>query len=388
VLFGPPQNDACFIDPIHVLGKDFMMTTVEQPTSAWVPGPILGIETSCDETAASVLAVDGTVLSNIITSQHAIHQRFGGVVPELASRAHIESIEDVSAEALQQAGLAWTDLTGIAVTQGPGLAGALLVGVNYAKALAYALNIPVVGVSHLEGHIASAWLQDPAFPLPCVVLVVSGGHTHLYYKEPGGHCRLLGATRDDAAGEAFDKGAQLLGLEYPGGPAIDRLARQGNPEAIAFPRSYLRKGSLDFSFSGVKTALLYRLQAMPEQSRTSRAADLAASYQEAIVTVLVDKAFAAVRSSGAHALAVVGGVSANSRLRALLQQRAVSEDLRLSLPPLAYCTDNAAMIAAAGRQALRAGLRAPMDIDAQASMACSFDLSGLSGFSGLSGSSC
>jgi len=388
VLFGPPQNDACFIDPIHVLGKDFMMTTVEQPTSAWVPGPILGIETSCDETAASVLAVDGTVLSNIITSQHAIHQRFGGVVPELASRAHIESIEDVSAEALQQAGLAWTDLTGIAVTQGPGLAGALLVGVNYAKALAYALNIPVVGVSHLEGHIASAWLQDPAFPLPCVVLVVSGGHTHLYYKEPGGHCRLLGATRDDAAGEAFDKGAQLLGLEYPGGPAIDRLARQGNPEAIAFPRSYLRKGSLDFSFSGVKTALLYRLQAMPEQSRTSRAADLAAGYQEAIVTVLVDKAFAAVRSSGAHALAVVGGVSANSRLRALLQQRAVSEDLRLSLPPLAYCTDNAAMIAAAGRQALRAGLRAPMDIDAQASMACSFDLSGLSGFSGLSGSSC
>ncbi len=365
MLFGLHQDDAFFIDPVRVIGKDFMMTTVEQPTSAWIPGPILGIETSCDETAASVLAVDGAVLSNIITSQHAIHQRFGGVVPELASRAHIESIEDVSAEALQQAGLAWTDLTGIAVTQGPGLAGALLVGVNYAKALAYALNIPVVGVSHLEGHIASAWLQDPAFPLPCVVLVISGGHTHLYYKEPNGHCRLLGATRDDAAGEAFDKGAQLLGLEYPGGPAIDRLARQGNSEAIAFPRSYLKKGSLDFSFSGVKTALLYTLQAMPEQSRASRAADFAASYQEAIVTVLVDKAFAAVRSSGAHALAVVGGVSANSRLRALLQQRAVSEDLRLSLPPLAYCTDNAAMIAVAGRQALRAGVRAPLDIDAK-----------------------
>jgi N6-L-threonylcarbamoyladenine synthase len=377
-----------FIDSCRVIGKDFMMTTVEQPTSAWVPGPILGIETSCDETAASVLAVDGAVLSNMISSQHAVHQRFGGVVPELASRAHIESIEHVSAAALQQAGLVWTDLTGIAVTQGPGLAGALLVGVNYAKALAYALNIPVVGVSHLEGHIASAWLQDPAFPLPSVVLVVSGGHTHLYYKELSGHCRLLGATRDDAAGEAFDKGAQLLGLEYPGGPAIDRLARQGNPEAIAFPRSYLKKGSLDFSFSGVKTALLYRLQAMPEHSRTARAADFAAGYQEAIVTVLVEKAFAAVRSSGAHALAVVGGVSANSRLRALLQQRAASEDLRLSLPPLAYCTDNAAMIAAAGRQALRAGLRAPLDFDAQASLACSFGLSGLSGFSGLSGSSC
>jgi N6-L-threonylcarbamoyladenine synthase len=355
-----------------VIGKDFMMMTVEQPTSAWISGPILGIETSCDETAASVLAADGAVLSNIIASQHAVHRRFGGVVPELASRAHIESIEVVSAEALQQAGLAWADLTGIAVTQGPGLAGALLVGVNYAKALAYVLNIPMVGVSHLEGHIASAWLQDPAFPLPCVVLVVSGGHTHLYYKEPSGHCRLLGTTRDDAAGEAFDKGAQLLGLEYPGGPAIDRLARHGNPEAIAFPRSYLKKGNLEFSFSGLKTALLYRLQAMPEQSHAAQAADLAAAYQEAIVAVLVEKSFAAVRSSGARALAVVGGVSANSRLRALLQQRASSETLQLSLPPLAYCTDNAAMIAAAGRQALRAGLRAPLDIDAQASLASSF----------------
>jgi N6-L-threonylcarbamoyladenine synthase len=373
------KNNAFFIVPVHAIGKKRMMTTVKQPTSAWAPGPILGIETSCDETAASVLAADGAVLSNIIMSQHAVHQRFGGVVPELASRAHIESIEDVSAAALQQAGLAWTDLTGIAVTQGPGLAGALLVGVNYAKALAYALNIPVVGVSHLEGHIASAWLQDPAFPLPCVVLVVSGGHTHLYYKELSCHCRLLGSTRDDAAGEAFDKGAQLLGLEYPGGPAIDRLARQGNPDTIAFPRSYLKKGSLDFSFSGLKTALLYTLQAMNEQSFAAQAADLAAGYQEAIVDVLVDKAFAAVRSSGARALAVVGGVSANSRLRALLQQRATSESLPLSLPPLTYCTDNAAMIAAAGRQALRTGLRAPLDIDAQASLSCSFGLSGSSG---------
>ena len=382
MLFGLSQKNAFFAGPVRLIGKDFIMTTVEQPTSAWIPGPILGIETSCDETAASVLAADGAVLSNIITSQHAVHQRFGGIVPELASRAHIESIEVVSAEALQQAGLAWTDLAGITVTQGPGLAGALLVGVNYAKALAYALNIPVVGVSHLEGHIASAWLQDPAFPLPCVVLVVSGGHTHLYYKEHSGHCRLLGATRDDAAGEAFDKGAQLLGLEYPGGPAIDHLARHGNPDTIAFPRSYLKKGSLDFSFSGLKTALLYTLQAIPEQSIVAQAADFAAGYQEAIVAVLVDKAFAAVRSSGARALAVVGGVSANSRLRALLQQRATSENLPLSLPPLTYCTDNAAMIAAAGRQALCAGLRAPLDIDAQASLSCSFGLSGLSGSTG------
>jgi N6-L-threonylcarbamoyladenine synthase len=349
-----------------------MMMVVEQPTATWIPGPILGIETSCDETAASVLAVDGAVLSNIITSQDAVHRRFGGVVPELASRAHIESIEEVSSEALHQAGLRWTDLTGIAVTQGPGLAGALLVGVNYAKALAYILSIPVIGVSHLEGHIASAWLQDPAFPLPCVVLVVSGGHTHLYFKETSGDRRFLGSTKDDAAGEAFDKGAQLLGLEYPGGPAIDRLARQGNSRAITFPRSYLKTGSLDFSFSGLKTALLYRLQAMPEQSCKTQAADLAAGYQEAIVAVLVEKSFAAVRATGACALAVVGGVSANSRLRMLLQQRANSERLQLSLPPLAYCTDNAAMIAAAGRHALRAGLRAPLDIDAQASLVSSF----------------
>jgi N6-L-threonylcarbamoyladenine synthase len=372
VLFRRSQNNAIVDSLRYVIAKGFMMTAVEQPTATWIPGPILGIETSCDETAASVLAADGDVLSNIITSQHAVHQRFGGVVPELASRAHIESIEVVSSEALQQAGLTWTDLAGIAVTQGPGLAGALLVGVNYAKALAYALNIPVVGVSHLEGHIASAWLQDPAFPLPCVVLVVSGGHTHLYFKEASAHCRLLGSTRDDAAGEAFDKGAQLLGLEYPGGPAIDRLARQGNPETIVFPRSYLKDGSLNFSFSGLKTALLYRLQSMPEKSWAAQAADLAAGYQEAIVAVLVQKSFAAVRASGARALAVVGGVSANSRLRALLQQRAISESLPLSLPPLAYCTDNAAMIAAAGRQALRAGLRASLDIDAQASLTSVF----------------
>lgn len=342
--------------------------TLERPQLAWSPGPILGIETSCDETAASVLAEDGGVLSNIVASQHDVHQRFGGVVPELASRAHIESIEGISAEALRQASLSWTELTGIAVTQGPGLAGALLVGVSYAKALGYALKIPVVGVSHLEGHIASAWLKDPTFPLPCVVLVVSGGHTHLYYKYLDGRCRLLGSTRDDAAGEAFDKGAQLLRLGYPGGPAIDRLAQQGDPGAFVFPRSYLKKGSLDFSFSGLKTALLYKLRAMDEQFITEKAADLAAGYQEAIVGILVEKAFAAVKSTGAHALAVVGGVSANSRLRTLLQQRAASESLRLSLPPLAYCTDNAAMIAAAGRQFLRAGLWAPLEFDAQASL--------------------
>ncbi len=227
--------------------------------SPWQSGPVLGIETSCDETAASVLGSDGSVLSNVIASQDAVHQRFGGVVPELASRAHVEAIESVVAAAMEEARLSWAALAGIAVTQGPGLAGALIVGVNYAKTLAYTLGLPLVGVSHLEGHIASAWLEDPEFPLPCVVLVVSGGHTHLFLQARQGLCRLLGCTRDDAAGEAFDKGAQMLGLGFPGGPALDRLARTGEADAIVFPKSKMNKGSLEFSFSGLKTALLYKL---------------------------------------------------------------------------------------------------------------------------------
>ena len=337
--------------------------------SVWTPGPLLGVETSCDETSAAVLSTNGTVLSNVISSQHAVHQPFGGVVPELSSRAHIETIEGVASQAMREAGVQWTDLAGLAVTQGPGLAGSLIVGVNYAKALSYALHIPMVGVSHLEGHIASAWLQDPAFPVPCVVLVASGGHSHLYLKQSDAGCTLLGRTRDDAAGEAFDKGAQMLGLEYPGGPAIDRLAQTGSATAIPFPRSYLRKESLDFSFSGLKTALLYKLQEMDQGQRDARIADLAAGYQEAIVTVLVDKAFFAVKSSGVTALAVVGGVSANTRLRMLLQRRASTSSIRLSLPPLSYCTDNAAMIAAAGRQALLTGKRAALDMEADACLA-------------------
>lgn len=327
---------------------------------AWIEGPILGLETSCDETAASVLATDGSVLSNIVSSQNSVHQRFGGVVPELASRAHIQMIEQVAITAMGESGLIWKDLGGIAVTQGPGLAGALIVGMNYAKTLAYSLNLPLVGVSHLEGHIASAWLQHPQFPLPCVVLVVSGGHTHLYRKNQDRTCQLLGCTRDDAAGEAFDKAAQMLGLGFPGGPALDRLAQTGNPRAIRFPKSLLKKGSLEFSFSGLKTALLYKLQAIDQDSFETKRADLAAGYQEAIVSVLVDKAFAAIRQTGINALAVVGGVSANTRLRVLLKQQAETEGIQLSIPPLHYCTDNAAMIAAAGREALREGRLASM----------------------------
>ena len=331
-------------------------------------GPVLGIETSCDETAASVLATDGRVLSNVIFSQHLVHQRFGGVVPELASRAHVEKIEQVVLAAMDDSGLAWKDLGGIAVTHGPGLAGALIVGVSYAKSLAYSLDIPLVGVSHLEGHIASAWLHDPLFPLPCVVLVVSGGHTHLYLRKPIGSDQLLGCTRDDAAGEAFDKGAQMLGIGYPGGPALDRLAHQGNPRLFSFPRSSIRGGGFDFSFSGLKTALLYRLQVMNHDDVTRAKCDLAAGYQEAIVAMLAEKAFAATRQTGVMSLAVVGGVSANTRLRTVFQEMANARGVRLSIPPVQFCTDNAAMIALAGQQALREGRRMSLDAEAWATL--------------------
>jgi N6-L-threonylcarbamoyladenine synthase len=329
----------------------------------WQQGPILGIETSCDETAASILGTDGSVLSNVIASQDNVHRRFGGVVPELASRAHIEKIEQVVTAAVEEAQLPWTGLAGLAVTQGPGLAGALIVGVSYAKSLAYTLGLPLVGVSHLEGHVASAWLETPMFPLPCIILIVSGGHTHLFCKDQHGVCHLLGCTRDDAAGEAFDKGAQMLGLGFPGGPALDRLARTGDPHAILFPKSSIKKGSLEFSFSGLKTALLYTLHAMDEQKQATLKADLAAGYQEAIVSVLVDKAFEAVHQTGLRALAVVGGVSANSRLRALLHERAQAAQVQLSIPPLRFCTDNAAMVAAAGRGALLTGRRMSLDAE-------------------------
>lgn len=351
---------ACVAQPMHKTREPRSLTN-----PGWQPRPILGIESSCDETAAAVLDSEGQILSSVISSQNAVHAKFGGVVPELAARAHLGTIDMVVKDALVQSRLSRRDLGAIAVTQGPGLAGALLVGVNYAKALSYGLGIPVIGVNHLEGHIASAWLADPAFPLPCIVLVVSGGHTHLYRRDPDGHSALLGCTRDDAAGEAFDKGAQMLGLEYPGGPAIDRVARLGNPKAVVFPRFQPRNSNLEFSFSGLKTSLLYKLRDMNFPVQGEQTADLAAGYQEAIVQVLVAKAFAALSQSGLSTLAVVGGVSANSRLRALLMERAEQEGIRLSLPPIAYCTDNAAMIASAGRHALLTGLPSMRDFDIQ-----------------------
>lgn len=329
----------------------------------WKSGPILGIESSCDETAAAVLGSNGAVLSNVVASQHSVHEKFGGVVPELAARAHLGKIDMVVMRALEQAQVEKRHLQALAVTQGPGLAGALLVGVNYAKALSYGLRIPLIGVNHLQGHIASAWLADPTFPLPCIVLVVSGGHTHLYRREVNGECVLLGRTRDDAAGEAFDKGAQMLGLGYPGGPAIDQIARGGDRQVIPFPRYHGSRGSLEFSFSGLKTSLLYKLRGRTVPLRPEQVADLAAGYQEAIVQVLVTKSLAALKQSKLSALAVVGGVSANSRLRALLNERAEPGQFQLSLPPLEFCTDNAAMIASAGRQRLMRGEPCSSDLD-------------------------
>jgi len=328
---------------------------------------ILAIETSCDETAAAVVTGDGRIAASVLASQHDVHGRFGGVVPELAARRHIETIETIVAEAIERASLTWSDIHAIAVTRGPGLAGALLVGVSVGKALAYARHIPLIEVNHLDGHIASAWMDQPDVPTPCIVLVVSGGHTHLYLVRSDGALHLLGKTLDDAAGEAFDKAAKILGLGYPGGPAIDQLARPGRATAVKFPRSYLGPDSLDFSFSGLKTALLYHWR----DHRTAKpdaVADVAASYQEAIVDVLVEKAFRAVRRHHARALAVVGGVSANSRLRSRLSVRAAETGIRLAVPPLALCTDNAAMIAMAGQRAYLEGRRAGWDLEAAADL--------------------
>ena len=331
-------------------------------------GYILGIETSCDETAAAVLSTDGVLASNVVASQHEVHQRFGGVVPELASRKHIEQIEEIVQEAIRCAKIQLPAIKGVAVTQGPGLAGALLVGVSFAKALAYARGIPCLAVNHLEGHLASAWLSQPDLTLPCVILIVSGGHTHLYFIPKFREYYLIGRTLDDAAGEAFDKGAKMLGLEYPGGPAIDHLARLGDSRKVRFPRPYLHRGGLDFSFSGLKTSLLYYLRDLKTSGGECVVSDVAAGYQESIVEVLVEKTLRACRRYNVKTVAVVGGVSANSRLRALLKERSAKIGIQVNVPDLEFCTDNAAMIAAAGLWAYKRREFASWDLDAKANL--------------------
>ena len=318
---------------------------------------ILGIETSCDETAAALVTSDGEVRSSVVASQAELHARFGGVVPEVASRRHLELVTPVIREALDEAGATLDDVTTVGVTAGPGLIGALLVGVSAAKGLAWGRRLPLAAVDHLHGHVASLWLRPVAIEPPFTCLLASGGHTMLL--DVTGHATwtLLGSTIDDAAGEAFDKGARLLGLGYPGGAEIDRLAREGDPEAHAFPVA--RVPGLDFSFSGLKTSLLYAVRDLAPAELERRRADLAASYQRAIVRALVEK----VEQTGAERVAVVGGVAANSELRAALPGAA--------LAPLRYCTDNAAMIASAARYTRAVPYPGYLSLDAYASSASS-----------------
>jgi len=312
---------------------------VARPGAGTPDGVILGLETSCDETAAAVVTGDGRILSNVVSSQADLHARYGGVVPEVASRRHLELVTPVIREALGEAGAELGDVDTVGVTTGPGLIGALLVGLAAAKAIAWARRLPLVPVDHLHGHVASLYLEpDPVEP-PFLCLLASGGHTLLLDVQEPGSQRVLGSTLDDAAGEAFDKGARLLGLGYPGGAELDRLARDGDPEAYSFPVA--RVPGLDFSFSGLKTALLYAVRDLPVEELEQRRADLAASYQRAIVRALVERTKQAAASIGAERIAVVGGVAANSELRASLPDAA--------LAPLALCTDNAAMIASAAR---------------------------------------
>jgi N6-L-threonylcarbamoyladenine synthase len=342
---------------------------------------ILGIETSCDETAAAVVATTGDagrpwrVRSNVIASQTDVHREWGGVVPELASRQHVRDVCGVVERALSDAGCEWADIDAFAVTQGPGLVGSLLVGVSFAKAAAASLNRPIVAVHHLAGHIESIWLEHGNIPLPAVVLVVSGGHTSLYdVREPGVY-RLIGRTRDDAAGEAYDKVARLLGLGYPGGPVVDRRAREGNDRAVALPRPRFTGPSrskrhienmTEFSFSGLKSATVRLLQQRSAEGplSDSEVNDFCASFQRVVVETLVDQTFATATALGARSVGIAGGVSANSRLRADAAARGVAEGIPVFVPPLSLSTDNAAMIAAAGLRRLEQGAVSSLEFNA------------------------
>ena len=325
---------------------------------------VLGIETSCDETAVAVVE-DLKVLSNVLASQHEIHDRFGGVVPELASRAHLERLNPLIDDALKEAGSDWEDIDGVAVTRGPGLVGALLVGLASAKAIALALDLPLAAVNHLEGHIYANFLEHGPPEPPYVVLLVSGGHTMLVHMPEEHRYEILGQTLDDAAGEAFDKIARFLGLGYPGGPELDRLAKKGDPEAVRFPRSMAQSGDLDFSLSGLKTAVIRHVKAEREAGKETSVEDLAASFQEAVVDVQVQKTLAAAKETGVKTVLLGGGVVANSRLRERMAAEAESAGVRLQYPSVELCTDNAAMIAAAGQSRLEKGERSTYEVAAE-----------------------
>src|SRR6266851_9398914 len=330
---------------------------------------ILGIESSCDDAAAAAIETDRpgavTVRASAVANQDDIHRAYGGIVPELASRNHVITIQPVIDRALAAAGWGLRDVEGIAVTRGPGLVGSLLVGLMYAKALAHATGIPLVGVNHIEGHLLAPLLEYE-IAMPYLALVVSGGHTALFVVEDFGRYRRLGSTRDDAAGEAFDKVAKLMGLGYPGGRAIDELSRRGNRKQVRIPRAHVKGAPMDFSFSGVKTSVATLLATAG--GRAERPEDLAASFQEAVVDMLVKPTIAAARELGADTIALTGGVAANSRLRDRLAEAAAADGRRLVAPALKYCTDNAAMIALAGSYRLLRGERDSFNIDAEANL--------------------
>ena len=329
---------------------------------------ILGIESSCDETAASVVKNGREILSNVINTQIAIHKKFGGVVPEVASRRHIETIDDVIDEALEKANITFAELDAIAVTYGPGLIGALLVGVSAAKALAYALDKPLVPVHHIKGHICANFAANPDIEPPFVCLVASGGHSHIVDVKSHTEFEVLGRTRDDAAGEAFDKVARVLGLGYPGGPLVDKLAKEGNCEAVNFPRVKMDGDSLDFSFSGVKTAVINYLHKLDQNGEEYNKADIAASFQAAVTDVLCEHTVEAALKTGCKTVALAGGVASNSALRDKMEKVCAKHGINVIYPPPILCTDNAAMIACAGYYEFLNGNTADMTLNAVASL--------------------
>lgn len=324
---------------------------------------VLGIESSCDETAAAVLADGATLLANVVDSQIAVHRRYGGVVPELASRRHLETIYPVVQEAMQQAEAGFDQLDGLAVTRGPGLIGSLLVGFSFTKALALVTGLPYVGVDHMAGHLLSVFLADRKPDFPYIALVASGGHSSIFQVTDPLTYRLLGRTRDDAAGEAFDKVAKLLDLGYPGGPAVSRLAAGGDRNGISFPRAWLEPDSFDFSFSGLKTAVVNYVHGRQQKKEGLDLEKICASFQEAVIDVLVEKTIRAARQLDINRVVIAGGVAANPRLREYLRQRGSRENLNVFIPPREFCTDNAAMIALAGYHLLRDGRTDGLDMD-------------------------
>lgn len=325
---------------------------------------ILGIESSCDETAAAVVKNGRYVLSNVISSQIELHKLYGGVVPEIASRKHIEKINQVIIEALETAHTTLEEIDAIAVTYGPGLVGALLVGVAEAKAIAYAVKKPLVGVHHIEGHISANYIEHLDLEPPFICLVVSGGHTHLVLVNDYGNYEIIGRTRDDAAGEAFDKVARAIGLGYPGGPKIDQLAKEGDRKAIAFPRAYMEDAPFDFSFSGVKSAVLNHINSCQMKHIAINTADIAASFQDAVVDVLVSRTISAAKKYNMKKLALAGGVASNSALREGMKQGCKENELTLYYPSPIFCTDNAAMIGVAGYYEYQKGIRHGLDLNA------------------------